>query len=184
MSEILRRRYRYRQATGIAFAVVITVLAVQWETPMKQWVITGAVFAVLGMIIRMWASGHVKKDKVLAITGPYAYVRHPLYVGNHLIAIGMCLASGLLWSLPAYLVLALFFYPSTIRREDSRLRKFFPDQWDPWKATTHALIPRSRPHKTDQVGEWSFKQSLMANGEPLYVIGITVGLVYMWMYAH
>ena len=65
------------------------------------------VIAVLGILVRLWASGHVKKDKVLATTGPYAYVRHPLYVGNHLITFGFCLASGLWWSFIAWLAIAL-----------------------------------------------------------------------------
>jgi protein-S-isoprenylcysteine O-methyltransferase Ste14 len=181
--ELLRRRYRYRQATGIAYAVLIVVLADVYKTPVADLVLVGAVFAVLGMIVRMWASGHVKKDQVLAISGPYAYVRHPLYVGNHLIAIGLCLASGLWWSLPVWIAMALFFYPSTIRREDSRLSKRFPEAWGPWRATTHALIPRLRPHRTDDKGEWSLKQSLVQNGEPLYVLGIAAMLVHLWRLA-
>ena len=182
--ELLRRRYRYRQATGIAYAILIVVLA----TPAAKLVIAGAVFAALGMVVRMWASGHVKKDQVLAITGSYAYVRHPLYVGNHLIAIGLCLASGLWWSFPVWIAIALYFYPSTIRREDSRLSKRFPEAWGPWRATTHALIPRLSPHRSedgDSAGgsKWSFRQSLVQNGEPLYVLGITAALVQLWRIA-
>ena len=178
-SEFLRRRYRYRQATGIAFAALIVALG----TPVKGLVLAGAFFALAGMVIRMWASGHVKKDQQLAIDGPYGYVRHPLYVGNHLIGIGLCLASGLWWSFPVWLANVLFFYPATVRREDSRLSKRFPEQWNDWRATTHALIPRLRPHKVDEPGEWSFRQSLVANGEPLYVLAISAGLIYLWSIA-
>ena len=181
--ELLRRRYRYRQATGIAYAVALVVLG----TPVANLVIVGAVFAALGMVVRMWASGHVKKDLVLATTGPYGYVRHPLYVGNHLIAIGLCLASGLWWSLPVWVMIALFFYPATIRREDSRLSNRFPDAWGPWRETTHALIPRMTAHKSkdgeSSRGEWSLRQSLMQNGEPLYVLGIAAALVQLWRIA-
>lgn len=176
LSEFLRRRYRYRQATGIAFAFVIVALG----EPARGLVLAGIPFAVLGMLVRMWASGHVKKDLELATDGPYGYVRHPLYVGNHLIAIGLCLASGLWWSFPVWLAMVLFFYPATIRREDSRLSTRFPEQWARWRAGTHALIPRLRPFDDSGRGQWSFKQSLVANGEPLYVIAITAALVHLW----
>lgn len=179
LHELSRRRYRYRQFVGIAFACVVVAFA----TPVRELVIAGAVFAVLGMLVRLWASGHVKKDAVLATTGPYAYVRHPLYVGNHLIAVGLCLASGAWWSFPAWLALALFFYPATIRREDARLSSRFPEQWRAWRSGTHALIPRLRPFGGSEKGEWSFRQSLVQNGEPIYVAVITSALVYLWTQA-
>ncbi|MFT5287396.1 MAG: protein-S-isoprenylcysteine O-methyltransferase Ste14 [Planctomycetota bacterium] len=176
VTEFMPNRYKHRQAVGIAFGVLIVWLS----EPMQQWISTGAIFAILGMIVRMWASGHVKKNQILAMTGPYAYVRHPLYVGNHLIAIGLCLASGLWWSVPAYIVICFFFYPHTIRHEDTSLLRMFPDQWPAWRERTHALIPRLNANPGEDKGEWSFKQSMVANGEPLYVIAITWGLYEMW----
>ncbi len=179
LHELSRRRYRYRQLSGIAFGCVVVALA----SPVRGLVITGAVFAAIGMLVRLWASGHVKKDAVLATTGPYAFVRHPLYVGNHLIAIGLCLASGTWWSLPAWIALALFFYPATIRREDARLSSRFPEEWRAWRSGTHALIPRLRPYRPGERSEWSFRQSLVQNGEPIYVAVITAALGYLWTQA-
>lgn len=180
LTELLRRRYRYRQPVGIAFGVLLVVLA----EPRRDLVLASLVCAVPGMLVRLWASGHVKKDTSLATTGPYAWVRHPLYVGNHLIGLGLCLASGLWWSLPAYLVLALAFYPAAIRREDARLSARFPEEWRAWRAETHALLPRTSPYRpagsAPERGEWSFRQSLVANGEPIYVAVIVAGLLWIW----
>lgn len=173
ISELIRRRYRYRQAIGIVFGAVI----VFFGTPIAPAYQIGTVLIVLGMLVRLWASGHVKKDQVLATTGPYAYVRHPLYVGNHLIAVGLCAASGLWWSLPLWLLLAMIFYPAAIRREDSRLRTRFTEQWTAWRAETHALFPRLRPYANSGLGSWSLKQSMMANGEPIHVV-ILIGCLY------
>ncbi|HUT86260.1 MAG TPA: methyltransferase, partial [Elusimicrobiales bacterium] len=53
--------------------------------------IAGLVIISLGEAIRLWASGYLKKDKELAVTGPYRIVRHPLYVGSFLIALGFTL---------------------------------------------------------------------------------------------
>jgi protein-S-isoprenylcysteine O-methyltransferase Ste14 len=163
-----RKRFRYRQFLGIVILILFTILGDPARFPFAATLYTvGAALAVLGIAIRLWASGHVKKNQVLATTGPYAYVRHPLYVGNHLIMIGFCLASGLWWSFVVYIVFSLYFYPQTIRHEDRHLSKLFPGEWEPWAKQTRALIPRLTPYRTGQSSEWSFMQSLRANGEPI-----------------
>ena len=89
LHNLVHRRRRYRQAVGIALAFLFTFAG----TPEPLTLSCGAAVTGLGMLVRLWASGHVMKNEVLATTGPYGYVRHPLYVGNLLICIGLCLAS-------------------------------------------------------------------------------------------
>jgi protein-S-isoprenylcysteine O-methyltransferase Ste14 len=165
-SDLAFRRYRFRQFVGIAFIILLTTFG----RPIQNLFVLGVVFVILGMMARLWASGHVKKDKVLATTGPYAYVRHPLYVGNHLILFGFCLASGLWWSLPAWIVIGLVFYPSAINHEDELLHRLFPTEWELWHKRTRALIPHLTPYQTSERGQWSFSQSLRVNGEPIIIL--------------
>ena len=177
--DLVHRRYRFRQFVGIAFLFVLTFMGApeKLEDLGKLLYYLGVAIAIPGMLIRLWASGHVKKDKSLATSGPYAYVRHPLYVGNHLITFAFCLASGLWWSLPAWLVIGLIFYPGTIKHEDEVLQRLFGKDWTDWRAGTRALIPRLTPYKPGEKSEWSFSQSLRVNGEPI-IIGILVGCLY------
>jgi protein-S-isoprenylcysteine O-methyltransferase Ste14 len=53
----------------------------------------GSAVALIGVGIRAVASGHVKKNEELAMTGPYAYTRNPLYLGSIVIAAGFALAA-------------------------------------------------------------------------------------------
>lgn len=177
VKDFLHNRRRYRQFIGISFLILLTNLG----QPVKLLFLPGAVLAALGIAVRLWASGHVKKDKALATTGPYAYVRHPLYVGNHLITLGFCLASGLWWSIPAWLALALFFYPQTIRDEDNLLRRLFPAEWEQWGRQVRALIPRLTPYGGGARSEWSFNQSLRRNGEPIVaaLLALCIYLLYL-----
>ncbi|MFL6714176.1 MAG: methyltransferase family protein [Sulfurifustis sp.] len=164
LHDLKYNRHRSRQFVGIAFLILLTTVGA--PTDARPYFV-GLVLAVLGIAVRLWASGHVKKDKVLATTGPYAYVRHPLYVGNHLITFGFCLASGLWWSFIVWLALAFFYYPQTIAHEDKLLARLFPGQWEAWSKETRALIPRITPYRSGQRSEWSFAQSLRQNGEPI-----------------
>src|SRR5258706_16263477 len=46
------------------------------------------------LALRAWATGHLRKNDALAVTGPYAYTRNPLYLGSFLIGVGFTIASG------------------------------------------------------------------------------------------
>ncbi|MBI3900349.1 MAG: isoprenylcysteine carboxylmethyltransferase family protein [Gammaproteobacteria bacterium] len=175
LHDIVHRRHRFRQFLGIAILILLTIVGAPTHRPMF---IVGAILAVLGVIVRLWASGHVKKDKVLATTGPYAYVRHPLYVGNHLLMFGFCLASGWWWSFILFVAFNLYFYPQTIRHEDQLLARLFPGQWEAWNKQTRALIPRLTPYQSGQTSEWSFTQSLRKNGEPI-IAALLVWCLYL-----
>lgn len=179
--DLMHRRYRFRQFVGIAFLFVLTFLGAPGKLgELGRWLFyIGVAITIPGMLIRLWASGHVKKDKALATSGPYGYVRHPLYVGNHLITFGFCLASGLWWSLPVWLVIGLIFYPGTIKHEDGVLHRLFGKSWEDWRARTHALIPRLTPYKPGETGEWSFSQSLRVNGEPVIILILVLCLFFL-----
>jgi protein-S-isoprenylcysteine O-methyltransferase Ste14 len=175
--DMLHRRHRFRQFVGIVFLIVLAVAA----NPIPALYYAGIVCTALGIAIRMWASGHVNKNQELATTGPYSYVRHPLYVGNHLIGLGFCLASALWWGLLGWLVLGLYFYPQTIRHEDAFLERRFPQEWADWSRHTKALIPRLKPYRPGVRGEWSFKQSLHRNGEPIIAAFLGVCLYSIFL---
>jgi hypothetical protein len=176
LHDLLHRRRRFRQLAGIAFVVWMTLAG----RPTPALLALGSALALLGMCVRLWASGYVMKNEVLATVGPYARVRHPLYVGNFLVCAGFCAASGLWWSVPVAIVLWLAFYPETIRYEDQKLRRLFPGAWDRWAAETRALLPRLVPYRGgSEPVPWSLRRSLMRNGEPLHILLLGGGLAYL-----
>ena len=97
-----------------------------------------------GLWLRAYASGTVKKNQELTVTGPYAHTRNPLYLGSMLIAAGFALA---LLSWPVALVLALGFaaiYVPVIASEERFLHATFPD-FDGYCQRVPRLIPRLTP---------------------------------------
>jgi len=176
----LIRNLRYHEASRQWFAVLFVLLVSFMGEPHQIPLLIGAGIAAVGTLIRLWASGHVMKNKELATNGPYAFVRHPLYVGNILLLLGFSIASSLWWSYLLMIALLFFYYPPTIAYEDNKLKDFFGESWIEWSKNTHALIP-SMPQRTAKDGQgssWSFKKSLVQNGEPIIVIYL-IGCLYL-----
>ena len=92
-----------------------------WES---LWV--GLPVALLGLALRAWAAGHLEKNLALTESGPYAYVRNPLYIGTLLAAGGLVIAARR-WEL-AVLFAAVFFliYLPVVDLEEQHLRNLFP----------------------------------------------------------
>lgn len=172
------RKLRYHEASRQWFAVIFVLLVSILGQPQQTMLYAGTVVAAAGALIRLWASGHVMKNKVLATNGPYAFVRHPLYVGNILLLLGYSMASSLWWSYALMLGLLLFYYPPTIAYEDNKLRDFFGDAWIEWSKTTHALIPTLPARSGSTSSSWSFKKSLMQNGEPI-IVAYLIACMYL-----
>ena len=66
----------------------LVALAFWYASPTGTSIALGLVPIAIGEGIRLWATGHLHKNDALTVTGVYAYVRHPLYLGTLLIAAG------------------------------------------------------------------------------------------------
>ena len=114
------------------------------RAPLPAAVAWSLVLVLPGLWLRAYAAGYVKKNRELTQTGPYAYVRNPLYLGSMLLADGFALA---LLSWPVALVLAIGFtviYVPVIASEERFLRATFPD-FDAYCRRVPRLIPRLTP---------------------------------------
>jgi hypothetical protein len=131
--------------TKSAWLVALPFLAL--ARPTASALMAGAVLAVLGLLLRGWSAGTIRKDEALATTGPYAHLRHPLYVGSFLIGIGLGIAGGhWLWPL---LVSAYFaaLYRRTVVEEGERLTTLFGERYLTYAASVPAVVPRLRPRR-------------------------------------
>jgi protein-S-isoprenylcysteine O-methyltransferase Ste14 len=136
-SEIARR---IRVPLGFLFAVLYFWLA----RPCARFLAFGAILIVPGLLIRALASGHVRKNEALAISGPYAYTRNPLYLGSLLVGVGFAVAARSWW-VGVVLVLMFFaIYLPVIRDEEAYLRQKFPE-FDEYARRVPRMFPRIFP---------------------------------------
>ena len=87
---MMARLARLRVPLGFASAAVAYWLA----QPSWMTILTGALVAIPGEAIRLWASGHIEKGREITRSGPYRFVRHPLYVGSAIMGAGFAVASA------------------------------------------------------------------------------------------
>ncbi len=129
---------RIRVPLGFAFAAFYL-----WRArPTWLSLIVGVAVAALGLGIRAVASGHVDKNAELAMSGPYAYVRNPLYLGSIVMAVGFAIAArDLAVGVLIVLLFALIYVP-VIRSEETFLRGRFPE-YAAYADAVPRLLPRT-----------------------------------------
>jgi len=130
-----------------------------------------------GLWLRAYASGYVKKNRELTVTGPYAHTRNPLYLGSMLMAAGFALA---LLSWPFAVALTIVFvaiYVPVIASEERFLRATFPG-FDDYCRLVPRLIPRLIPPSNPSAEAGSFSLSLYLQHRE-YNASIGVLLLYL-----
>ena len=114
---------RFRVAGGFLLLVVFAWLA----APTSASLGIGLVVSIVGLLLRGWAAGHLAKNERLALSGPYAYMRNPLYVGTLITALGVVIAARSVWLAVFFSVVFLFVYLPAIELEEQHLRQIFPE---------------------------------------------------------
>jgi protein-S-isoprenylcysteine O-methyltransferase Ste14 len=147
---------RWRVPLGFLAAFVFLLLA----RPGYRTLAIGGVVSILGLTIRAWASGHIRKNSALAISGPYAYSRNPLYLGSFFLGLGFTITSGR-WEL-AILFVALFLgiYFPVMRVESATLFDIFGDRYRVYAREVPLLFPRLTAYSNDESKRITFDSRL------------------------
>lgn len=131
---------RIRVPMGFAFTALFLWLA----RPSLASMLWSLALVLPGLWLRGYASGYVKKNAELAVTGPYAYTRNPLYLGSMMIAFGFAAASRSWWVAGMLVILFAVIYVPVIRGEEAFLRDAFP-AFAVYARQVPRLLPRFTP---------------------------------------
>ena len=102
----------------------------------------GLLVAIGGEGIRVWAAGHLEKSREVTRSGPYRRMRHPLYVGSAVIAVGVAIASR---SVVVAVLTAVYMattISAAIRAEEAFLRRTFGDVYDLYRDARSPAMER------------------------------------------
>jgi len=137
-SKLGKKIYGWRVRSGLFVLIAILVLA----KPTWRSILIGLAVCGLGLLIRAWAAGHIRKEKTLAVSGPYRYTRNPLYLGNFLLGLSIAIATHSWWCFGLFAAYFLVFYPSVILEERERMRRLFPREYEEYGKKVPLFFPR------------------------------------------
>lgn len=161
--------YRWRVRVGsLAFLACLVLARPSWRS-----VALGAAVSLAGLIIRAWAAGHLKKEKELAVSGPYRYSRNPLYFGNLILGLSLAAGSGSTVVVIIFASYFLVFYPVIILTERERMKKLFPEKYKEYIKHVPLFFPWRKPHACQDRVKFSWSQ-YGANREYRALVGSLV----------
>ena len=170
---------RWRVPLGFVCAAVFVLLA----RPDRRSLMIGGAVAVVGLAVRAWASGHIRKNARLAVSGPYAHTRNPLYLGSFILGLGFTVAASsgpLLLAVLGGLFASLFLgiYWPVMRVESATLAEMFGEEYKRYAAAVPLLFPRLTPYRVgDEATDVRFDPSLYMRYREYRA---TMGLLIAW----
>jgi protein-S-isoprenylcysteine O-methyltransferase Ste14 len=162
---MIRRLAKLRVPLGF----LAGALALWLARPTASSVLAGAAIAVPGELVRIWAAGHLNRWREVARSGPYRFVRHPLYVGSSIMAAGFAVAAA---SWPVALLVAVYMVATltaAVRFEAHELRQQFGADYTAYQQGRAQPVAR----------KFSARQ-VIANREYRSAAGLVIGLAILW----
>ena len=133
---------RIRVPAGFVLAPLLFISA----RPTLASLAAGAFVAIIGLAIRAWASGHLRKNQELTTSGPYAHTRNPLYLGTFLLGTGVAIGGGTLWFIALFATLYLLIYVPVMVAEADTMRDLFSDEYQHYSSQVPLFVPRFSPY--------------------------------------
>jgi protein-S-isoprenylcysteine O-methyltransferase Ste14 len=113
----------------------------------------GLPISIMGLLLRGWAAGHLAKNEKLATSGPFAYVRNPLYLGTLITAAGLVVAAHEIWLALVFVAVFVLVYLPAIELEEQHLRAIFPSYAD-YAAKIRRFLPLGKWVRTETAFSW------------------------------
>jgi protein-S-isoprenylcysteine O-methyltransferase Ste14 len=190
MSNIANKFFKYRSYTPIPFLIIMLFC----ENANIWSLITGFALALIGESIRFWGVGWAGSEtrttgKVggtfLIISGPFAHVRNPLYLGNILMYLGFGIMSFAIF--PYLQIAALIFflvqYNFIIREEEEYLKTTYGKSFEEYVNQVPRFLPKLFSYKAENVEQPPFdgKEGLKSEKRTLQAFAlVTVTIFLIW----
>lgn len=187
--------FRHRgQFPLILFAIAVPVLIFTdnrriLDSDLAYWslLISSVFISLIGQLIRSIAIAKSSKQtsgrntwgheaKALNTTGIYSTVRHPLYLGNFFIWIGIVCFIGNVWFLIIATLLFWLYYERIMFSEEVFLEEEFGDEFVNWSLKTPAFIPSMMNYKKSAV---SFSMKTLLRREYPGISAAIIGFLFV-----
>jgi protein-S-isoprenylcysteine O-methyltransferase Ste14 len=190
MSAIAKNLFKYRSYTPIPFLLIMFF----YENANIWSLILGFIIALSGELIRLWGVSWAGSETrttgtvggaFLVVSGPFAHVRNPLYLGNILMYLGLGIMSYALF--PYLQVIALIFfmiqYHLIVKEEEEYLRNTYGKSYEDYVNKVPRFFPKLFPYKIKGVEQPAFKLNagLRSEKRTLQAFGfVSITIFLLW----
>jgi len=177
IERIGRVLFRWRSFTPVPLLAVAVPLV--WRSRGgggAAWTVAGIALCAAGQALRAWVLGQVpdgtsgQNERLIATelntSGPYARTRNPLYLGNFLITVGLCVIAHDPILLAVVAVLFAAQYRAIVAAEEQFLRGRFGARFEEYRGHVPRFLPRLRVGGAPS-GPWSWRRALRKEHNPL-----------------
>lgn len=176
--EQLSRGGTWIQRWRVPLGFLCAALFILFAKPRPITLAIGGCVSILGLVLRGWAAGHIRKNTTLATSGPYAYTRNPLYLGSFLLGLGFTIGAGW-WPLALlFAVLFLGIYFPVMRVESETIAEMFGEDYQRYAHEVPLFFPRLTPYRIENNRAIGFDSSLYLRYREYRA---TLGLVVAWI---
>lgn len=163
-----------------AVVAVVMFFAARDKNLEETWFVPGAAATLMGEWLRLWAAGHLRKNKQLTTTGPYSYVKNPLYIGTLLITIGYsAMAQNIYILIGGFAWFFIYYAPYKKKQENEKLVNSFGDAWTVYDKAVPDYLPRFTPYPARGSNRWSY-EVVKENSEHETAIGVFIGFAVLF----
>ncbi|HCY74294.1 MAG TPA: isoprenylcysteine carboxylmethyltransferase family protein [Ignavibacteriales bacterium] len=158
MNNIAKLFFKYRSYTPIPFLILMLI----FEKATITSLVVGLIIAICGEIIRLWGVSWAGSETrttggvggtYLVVSGPFAYVRNPLYLGNILMYLGLGIMSLSLF--PYLQIVAIIFfiiqYHFIVKEEEGFLKTKFGNDYQNYLMNVPRFFPRLTQYKVSSI---------------------------------
>ena len=170
---------KLRAPVGILlFILMLTQLNPAWFLP-------GLLVSILGQLLQIWCMSTIKTKKKLTVTGPYMFVRNPMYLGRFFLIFGILMMTGNPWLLILLTAVYYYYMVNRVNREEKILAELFEEDYEAFRRDVHPYLPgfkRFDPNKLWSFNKESFEQNNVLTNIVLPVICYFVLYIFTFVY--
>ena len=175
--------FKIRSFTPIPFISALLYFA----EPTWYTTLIGILFITIGEFFRIWAVGYAGGStrattlgaaRDLVTTGPYSYVRNPLYLGNFLLSFGVCIIANVLWLIPVLIIGYFIQYLPIITVEEAYLLESCASVYEKYQEQVPRFLPYFRPYPTPSTHDFSWPRAIKSEKRTLTAIICVIGLIF------
>lgn len=184
--------FKYRSYTPIPFVLIMFFFA----NPNIWSIIIGLIIALIGEAIRIWGVSWAGSETrttgtltgtFLVMSGPFAHVRNPLYVGNILMYTGLGIMSFALFPYLQIIGLIFFYfqYRFIVQEEEGYLEKIYGKDYEYYRLNVPSFLPRLKAYRVDgpEQPEYSLKKGLTSEKRSLQAFGfVAITIFLLWFF--